>query len=112
MQAKFQIQQPNFKFSEDDKYYYCFICLNEQQENEINEMGDSQIEYLYDYNSFKIEKEDLDLFSEIKNNPEKFLNYIPKKPLTLEEEIIKLKKDNETLKQQINEIVSLFRLNI
>ena len=72
-------KQPSVKVIEQNDEYFIFICLNETRHgNDDYSSVDGETEEIscweYDYNEFHDKKENIDL-EDIKNNPEKYLEY-------------------------------------
>lgn len=110
MKAKFDVKQPLVKIIENNNIVYVFICLNEEEKEEIinyNEYFDENKQkqntiikyYEYDYNEFNDKKENLDL-DDIQTNPENYLNYSPSQKT----EESNLEEDFNSLKAQFDEI--------
>lgn len=100
--ARFFTKQEPVKIVESDNKLYVFICLNEEYgvyENETSEDSTSKEYIEYDYNEFIISSDNVDI-EDIKNNPEKYLNYIPDpliNELTLDEYKILKQEENKKL---------------
>lgn len=102
MLVEFQFAQPLLKIVETNKYYYCFICANEQESTD----KDGNKVYLYDYNTFKLDKNDTETFAALNANPQNFLTYSPNVSLSLEEQVIQLKNQVSQLTHQLNTLIN------
>lgn len=100
MKARFLTQQPQVKTIESGGKTYVFLCLHEEHGSE--EFDGNQTEYFeYDYNEFYGESLNVE---DIREHPEKYIDYIPDTEKSLEETIAAQKKDIELLKDCLLEI--------
>lgn len=115
MKARFDAKQPPVKIIENNNVVYVFICLNEEEKEEIvnynenlentedSEQSNITIKYYeYDYNEFNDKKENIDT-GDINTYPEKYLNYSPSKNENKED---KLQNEIDSLKTQLEELSS------
>ena len=115
MKARFDAKQPPVKIIENNNVVYIFICLNEEEKEEIvnynenlentedSEQSNITIKYYeYDYNEFNDKKENVDT-DDINTYPEKYLNYSPSKNENKED---KLQNEIDSLKTQLEELSS------
>lgn len=115
MKARFDAKQPPVKIIENNNVVYVFICLNEEEKEEIvnynenlentedSEQSNITIKYYeYDYNEFNDKKENIDT-GDINTYPEKYLNYSPSKNENKED---KLQNEINSLKTQLEELSS------
>lgn len=115
MKARFDAKQPPVKIIENNNVVYVFICLNEEEKEEIvnynenlentedSEQSNITIKYYeYDYNEFNDKKENIDT-DDINTYPEKYLNYSPSKNENKED---KLQNEIDSLKTQLEELSS------
>lgn len=115
MKARFDAKQPPVKIIENNNVVYVFICLNEEEKEEIvnynenlentedSEQSNITIKYYeYDYNEFNDKKENVDT-DDINTYPEKYLNYFPSKNENKED---KLQNEIDSLKTQLKELSS------
>lgn len=115
MKARFDAKQPPVKIIENNNVVYVFICLNEEEKEEIvnynenlentedSEQSNITIKYYeYDYNEFNDKKENVDT-DDINTYPEKYLNYSPSKNENKED---KLQNEIDSLKTQLEELSS------
>lgn len=95
MKARFAEEQQPVEIVNAGGRNYVFICLNPEQKQEEPQDENSQpamcIEY--DYNEF-IDDGAVDL-TDVMARPEKYLEYVPQQPKTLEETV---SEQNETIK--------------
>ena len=115
MKTRFDAKQPPVKIIENNNVVYVFICLNEEEKEEIvnynenlentedSEQSNITIKYYeYDYNEFNDKKENIDT-DDINTYPEKYLNYSPSKNENKED---KLQNEIDSLKTQLEELSS------
>ena len=81
--TKFTMKQPAVKYCSSDDKYYIFICLNEEEIDEIEESQNNVYEesdpvtnhyFVYDYEEIIVDKTEIDI-EDVQSNPEKYINY-------------------------------------
>ena len=80
--TKFSVQQPAVKYFSSDDKYYIFICLNEEEIDEIEKSQDNMSNndpatthyFVYDYEEIIETKDNIDV-NDVQSNPEKYMNY-------------------------------------
>lgn len=92
MKARFLEPQLPVRIISLEGKIYVYICVNEQQEEDIYDNPDGikyhLTYYEYDYNEFCDTEESLDL-EDVKLHPQNYLNYQPRKADKLESKIKK-----------------------
>lgn len=92
MKARFLEPQLPVRIISLEGKIYIYICVNEQQEEDIYDNPDGTkyplTYYEYDYNEFCDSEESLDL-EDVKLHPQNYLNYQPSKADKLESKIKK-----------------------
>lgn len=82
IRTKFSVQQPAVKYFSSDDKYYIFICLNEEEIDEIEKSQDNMSNndpvtthyFVYDYEEIIETKDNIDV-NDVQSNPEKYMNY-------------------------------------
>lgn len=82
IRTKFSVQQPTVKYFSSDDKYYIFICLNEEEIDEIERSQDNMSNndpvtthyFVYDYEEIIETKDNIDV-NDVQSNPEKYMNY-------------------------------------
>lgn len=107
MQIHCDAKMPQVDIKKLDSEYFIYIYLNERK---VNINYDSQAEpyscFEYDYNEIRCGLDDIDI-QDVTSNPTKYLNWQPPKELTLEEEVSKLKEENQMLTDCVLEMSML-----
>lgn len=106
--SRFMEKQPSAKVVEKDKVYV-YICLNEKEvtEDYINseESAEPVTMYEYDYNEIIEDIGVLDI-DDVKENPERYLNYEKEKEKTDKERIAELEAMNSELSTTVDSILT------